>query len=989
MEKYRLNPFLRQVAAHYLQKTASGTEAPSLDELCFVLPNRRSILFLQNYFKQLYGRPMLAPRMVTINDFLYQLSGECQTDRVNLLMMLYDCYRELRPDAEPLDEFIFWGDALLGDFSDVDKYDCDPRRIFINISDFKNLDWGLDALNQEQQEALQRFVSNFFAGSRKGKHDAREQFRKIWNLLYPLYARFNEVLEEKGCSYEGRVYRRARDLFAVRPAVDILDEVFPGTRRYVFAGLNMLTECERFILKQMSKRSGLAEFCWDYPGAWIAQDDNRASFLRRNEEDFPPAFSLETVTGTPQINVLPVSSAVGQTRQLPAILTQCGILPPPSSANMDADLRLESCALILPDESLMMSALSAIPDPISSVNVTMGYPISQSDLYPFLCQLLSLQLNIRRPGADAGPDSSGPRFYHKPVWAIFSSPVFKLFFSRESGLEQQVRDIKLEAQYYIPVSSLSGSPALDLIFRPVVNDPASADAGQIRQLADYLLSVLMETGQLLSQNSGRPFEAAFAKAACQSVSQLMAKELPVRPSTFARIVENLLAGLSIPFEGEPLSGLQVMGPLESRCLDFENLIVLSCNEGVFPRKSVSASFIPPELRAGFGLPTYENQDAMWAYYFYRMIARSRQVWLLYDNRTEGLKRGEESRFIKQLRYHFNADIIDWTEDLRPVVAAEEDAEKDRVEKTEEMMALIDGMTYSASTLEKYASCPMWFYFAKVEGLSAPAEVSGYLDGSMLGDVFHHTMEALFHSDEKMKADENPDKRDRSQKTPGMPQVTSARLKDWLGREEELRWKIHSLIRHKLKVGQVSGRNIVMAEVILNYVLNTLKAELAYLKEHNADHFNVIDLEHPFSMDYLGVRFCGYIDRIDRLDGGPVRIVDYKTGSDDASCLKMKAETVDKAFTDYKFRAAIQFHLYDAAWQSEHPGASLLNAMYVPYALSDKVVPEDCPQEAGFTAAMKDRLQGIVDDIRDISVPFTRTADMKKCEYCDFKTICGR
>ena len=983
MEKYRLNPFLRQVAAHYLETS----QALPLDESCFVLPNRRSILFLQHYFKQMSGRPMLAPRMVTINDFLYQLSGERQTDRVTLLMMLYDCYRELMPDAEPLDEFIFWGDALLGDFSDVDKYYCDPRHIFINISDFKNLDWGLDSLNQEQQIALQRFVNNFFAASRSGKRDARGQFRKIWNLLHPLYVRFNQVLEEKGCSYEGRVYRKARELFAGRPAVDILEGKFPGTRRYIFAGLNMLTECERFILKQMGKREGLAEFCWDYPGAWIAQKDNRASFLQRNLEDFPQAFPFESVTQKPQIHVLPVSSAVGQTRQLPAILTQCGILPPPSSDRKEAELHLESCALILPDEGLMMSALNAIPEQIGSVNVTMGYSISQSDLYPFLSQILALQLNIRRSGVDAG--SSGPRFYHKPVWDIFSSPVFKLFFSREPGLEQQVRNIKQEARYYIPASSLSGSPALDLIFRPVVEEPASADAGQIRRLAEYLLSLLMEVGALLSGKSEMAFEAGFAKAAFQAVSQLMSKELPVRPATFARIVENLLVGLSIPFEGEPLSGLQVMGPLESRCLDFEHLIVFSCNEGVFPRKSVSASFIPPELRAGFGLPTYENQDAMWAYYFYRMIARSRQVWLLYDNRTEGLKKGEESRFIKQLRYHFNADIIDWTEDLRPVAAAEDEPEKDQVVKTEEMMRQIDGLTFSASTLEKYASCPMWFYFAKVEGLSAQAEVSEYLDGGMLGDVFHHTMEALFHSDEMMKADENPDKRDRSSKTPGMPQVSSTRLKDWLGREDELRWKIHSLIRHKLKTGQVSGRNIVMAEVILNYVLNTLKAELAYLKEHGADHFNVIDLEHFFSMDYLGVRFCGYIDRIDRLDGGPVRIVDYKTGSDDASCLKMKAETVDKAFTDYKFRAAIQFHLYDAAWQSEHPGASLLNAMYVPYALSDKVVPEDCPQEAGFTAAMKDRLQALVDAIRDIRVPFTKTADTKNCERCDFKNICGR
>lgn len=1009
---YTLNPFLRQVAAHYLQRSQlSGAAGSELDELCFVLPNRRSMLFLQSYFKQLSDKPLLAPMMLTINDFLYKIAGESPTDRVSLLLTLYDCYKPLRKEAEPLDEFIFWGDVLLGDFSDIDKYYCDPRGIFANISAFKEMDAGLEALNEQQKDAIRRFMAHFNPDARTepaGKHDARHPFRQIWDILYPLYVQFNRSLDEKGYAYEGRVYRKARDRFASQSPVDVLKDLFPRQKTFVFTGLNMLTECEHFILKQMGKRSGLAEFCWDYPGDWIADGYNRSSFMAQNIADFPQAFPLQPLKGHPHIHILPVASATGQTRQIPAILEKCGLLP---SA---APLRPESCALVLPDEGLLMSVLNAIPTDIDSINVTMGFPMSQSEFHSFLGQLMALQLHVRRAPGDlsgqTGSETSVPRFYHKPVWGIFASPIFKLFYEDEPALQDKVKVIKRSAAYYISQEEFAGSEILEKIFRPVLDPsslaaaPASAGAQaapnpeQIRLFAEYLKDIILYVGPVMSRHEPLNFETGFAKAAYGAIHQLASKPLPIKPATFARLVDRIVSGLSIPFEGEPLKGLQVMGPLESRCLDFEHLVLFSCNEGVFPRKSVSSSFIPAELRRGFGLPTYDHQDAMWAYYFYRMIARAREVWLLYDNRTEGLKRGDESRFIKQLRYHLQADITDWTEVL-PMDNAEPETEKkdteaaDEIEKkTAEVMEKIFALVFSATSVETYATCPMKFYFRYVLRLAPPAEVAEYLDNGMLGTVFHNTMEALYTGEEQMR----PEAVKGKKTGPVRSRITADYIRQWLRREDAIRNKVNALICRELKVSRVQGRNLVMAGVITRYVLSTLEADLAYLQQNGADHFNILDLEHEFDMEYLGVRFHGLIDRIDRLDNGMVRVVDYKTGSDDPACLGLAQEQADKPFEDYKYRAAIQFHLYDEAilrtkGEPDFPSSreELRNAMYVPFQISAHAVPLDFEAKRSFAARMEERMAALLCELKDENTPFIMTEEAASCTFCDFKSICGR
>ena len=335
-----MEPFLKQVAGHYYP-------AYDLDKRCFVFPNRRSSVFFGRFLSEEVAggdRPAFLPRMYTMDAFFSYMYGTAATDRVSLLLELYDCYREVCPGAEPLDEFIFWGDVLLGDFDDVDKYLVHPGHLFANVSDFKGLQDGFEYLSEAQREAITRLAGHFAKGSRMAV-----EFFRIWDILLPLYTRFRERLQEKGMAYPGMLYRSLAEQMQERSAVDLLAGKFPGVEKFVFVGLNALSESERTVLRRM-QQAGLAEFCWDFSSDWVRDKDNKSSFfMARNVADFPQAFPLDPGgLPVPVIHVVGVPSSTGQAKQVSAILE--------GMEQVD-----RTCAVVLPDESLLPTLLSSIP----------------------------------------------------------------------------------------------------------------------------------------------------------------------------------------------------------------------------------------------------------------------------------------------------------------------------------------------------------------------------------------------------------------------------------------------------------------------------------------------------------------------------------------------------------------------------------------------------------------------------------------------------
>lgn len=922
-----MDPFLRQVARHYY-------EGHQIEQHCFVFPNRRSLVFFRKYLGGLVReRPLLAPRMYTINDFFYRVYNVHATDRLHLLLELYDCYKALNPEAEPLDEFVFWGDVILSDFDDIDKYLVDARGLFRNVSDFKEIQDTYEYLTENQEEAIAHFLSHF-RDSRHLDRGVKGKFVKLWNILFPLYESFRKRLEEKGMAYEGMVYRSvAQDLKAGASVKDLLEPVFPETEKYVFVGLNALNECERLLLRRM-RDARLAHFCWDYVSGIIKDRDNKSSFfMKRNVEDFPQAFEIDPDGLTePKITVVDVPSSVGQAKLAPWILGQT------SGDSVET-------AFVLPDESLLLPLLNSIPPSYDNINVTMGYPMSASAVYTLLDALGAMQMRLRKR-------QDGWYFYHAAVRDVFSSGLFRELLGEEEM--RKVEAVKAAAKYYIPLKDLQGGPVLDIIFRPVIEDVTVVSAIQNHRTEEYFQDIVGLIGRTLTGKSEMLLELDFAKRCHMELNILKGTDLEVLPSTHLRLMQRLLQGISVPFRGEPLQGLQVMGPLETRALDFRYLVILSANEGMFPRRSVSSSFIPPELRKGFGLPTYEFQDAVWAYYFYRMIQRPEHVWLVYDSRTEGLKSGEESRYIKQLEYHFGVTL----ERLTAAPPMEPPRQETELAKTQEDIEAVKEKLLSASALNNYVECPAMFYYQSVKGLKTDDEVAESLDSRMLGNVFHHVMENLY----------------------GRAQVITREMIDSFRKDVKgLKALIREKVLEEMHSIEVTGRNLVLEEVILDYVLSTLKHDASLLAaQDGTEGFRIIGLEKHYFGNFGGFRLHGYIDRLDSYREGEVRVVDYKTGK------------VDDGKDGISPKIAMQLFIYNLLCHQQPllSGKRLVDSIYSIHHLYTGILP-DMPEDPEVTKEMTVKLEALLSDITNPELPWSRTEDRDTCSRCDFKDICGR
>ncbi len=1018
-----MTPFLLQVAQHY-------HPAPEISRMCFIFPNKRAVGFFLKYLGDLSAaqrRPIIAPACITINDFFARLGGLRPADRMAAMLTLYDCYKALKPDAEPLDEFIFWGGVILSDFAEVDKYLVEPGHIFKNVAEYRQLQDSLDYLTAEQEEALRHFLGQF-----RDSGEYKERFRRIWDILLPLYHSFNEALAAEGMATEGAIYRSiAKSLDSVA-VVDLLEEGFPDTERFVFVGLNALNECEKRVMRRM-RDAGVAEFCWDFSSEEIKDGANRASFfLSRNVAEFPQAF-VPDPDGLPRpvVNVVSVPSSVGQTKLLPIILDRCRYsilgssaaphptidcvdgppaieprvlrpsngVPAPLSmpdSTIPADGRSSSetaatlgmlrggtvsganggversetveeeeptaagqgiginTAIVLPDEGLLMNVLNSVPEGVEDVNVTMGYPIKGSEFQALMDDIAAMQQNLRERNGQV-------QFYHKYVWGIFSNGIIRDCLSEDG--KQIVGKIRKDARYFIGRDAFRGDALLELIFRPAEDIP------------QYLKELLIGIAPLLKEQGHMQMELDFAMFYYKAANRLEGMHLEIQPRTMWRLLGQLTARASVPFKGEPLKGLQIMGPLETRALDFDNLIILSCNEGMFPRRAVAPSFIPAELRKGFGLPTYEYQDSVWAYYFYRLIQRASNVWLLFDSRTELSRSGEESRYIRQLQMLYDFDL------RRYVVKAplQDAAAAADIEKTDGDLGAMqaDGFSLSVSALQNYLSCPAKFYYSKVKGLKAADEVSEALDAGMLGTVLHETMQTLYGADKI---------------------ISKAYLEKLLSDEPYLRGLVASGIKEKLKTDEVEGRNLIFEEVIVKYVLQILKTDLARLKKAGKESFRVLGLELERWKTIGGFRFKGYIDRLDSFEDGTVRIVDYKTGKVLDTDVKISddnaSSVVDSLFeakeNSKRPKIALQLYLYDEYLEGDPliKGKKIVNCIYQTSNIFVSM-PEEVERSRQFCQLMRERVAGMLDEIRDKSVPWSRTKDIKTCEFCDFKTICGR
>ena len=957
----------------YLEAVARRfAERGPLDRVCFVFPNRRAGTFFKRWLGRTAGKPVFVPNVLTIDELFSKIAGIRETqEKARLLYILYQEYIHLMPGSaetgpESFDDFIYWGDILLSDFDDFDKYLVEVDKLLINLRQLKELSTDYEFLKEDQKRAIAAFCGSFFAGKMPDQagHDevegslSRRKFAEIWNVLLPLYHAFRSALAEEKCAYAGMIYRNVAESL---PAAGTL---LPQYDEIVFIGLNALNACEKKLLDHFRKE-GRGDFYWDFAGPMVTDPDNLAGkFIRENLKNYPPKEPFECPVRDPKqqhFEVIRVPSAVGQTRKAMQILQEL--------QEQDKLKNPEQTAVVLPDENLLFPMLGAVPESIEKINVTMGYALSASSGATLFQWLERLQNNRRIY-------HERPSFYHRDVTGILEHPFFAAA-ADPAAIAATKNAILLENRIYVPVETLASQGGVFAdVFRIIDNT---------HDIPAYLCGIIEAV-----QQAQPPLEREFLYRFHETVTDLAQSGLPLEtlePRTWYRLLAQYTALVKIPFQGEPLSGLQIMGPLETRALDFDTVIMLSVGEGIFPSRSISASFIPYNLRLGFGLPTYEQQDAMWSYYFYRSICRAERVYLLYDSRTEGLQSGEESRFIKQLKYLYDVHL---TEKVATYAIAESATESPmcHVAKDAAVMQKLEDLfvtgksVFSASSLNTYLNCPLRFYYEFVEGIREQDEVVEDLDPGLFGTIFHAVMEKLYKPFEGRLVRE----KELDEKILFGPKA--ARLDAMVVAEFA-----------ENHIREIAGQNLILKELIIHLVKRVVQVDRALAAKGS---FQVIEVEKPVGLRVTlpqskrSVQLFGYIDRLDSHQRGIVRIVDYKTGK----VKKDKCKSVEELFDTTKGmdRAYIAFQLYFYALLMNRleprPEISYRPCIYSLRSVFTKEI-EDYSVEASDLDEFEERLLQTIEEIFDPEKPFEPhpesggDSDDSVCKYCNFKRLCNK
>ena len=959
-----MKPFLYQVASLFYEKWEA-----EVSRLAFVFPNRRTGLFFQKYLSEVADTPLFSPTILTINDLFIQLSGKQSADRISMLFILYDIYIRQSGSTETFDEFLYWGEMLLNDFDDIDKYMANARMLFSNVTDLREIENDFDFLSDEQIAAIRSFWSSFYP---RGDTPNQQQFLAVWQVLYDLYEEFRATLAAEGKGYEGMIFREVVESMERGESPDLPYE------QIVFVGLNALSVSEERFLAQLQKRE-IADFYWDYVSDKVTDPDNKASyFVSRNLKSFPSSMKLppEEKVKT-EIEVIGIPSGIGQAKYVYTLLSDwC------KEAEMSSEEALRT-AVILPDEHLLIPVLNAIPEQIRRINVTMGYPLAGTPVASLIEYILALQKNVRYIDRN-------PLFYFRDVLPVLNHRY--ILSTSPEIISSLVKEITENNKIYISHTELGKTPLLEILFTPVTG---------VEAFSDYLIKVLEELNKVMSALSDEEEEDAPQRTndleqefifhyftTVNRMKEVMKDaRIEMKIDTFFRLLKRVTDTITIPFHGEPLSGLQIMGVLETRALDFDRLIILSMNEGIFPQRKAANSFIPYNLRRGFGLPTYEHQDSVWAYHFYRLIERASHVSLLYDTRSNGLQTGEVSRFVHQLHYHYEVPMRD---KLVVYNVSSSETPPLAVPKREDIMRRLDAYrkggskAISASAINTYLDCPLKFYFSVVEGIREEEEVSETIESDVFGSILHKVMEELYKPFQGKMVTVDLLKAIRKDTALLTGAIARAFASEFFKTEV---------------VRSLTGQNYLIGEMIRKYVEKILE------RDGKLTPFVYIESERKINglislSDHSEIRLKGFIDRVDEvLDA--IRIIDYKSGSGTTTFSSIESlfnkEEKDRA------KAVMQVFMY--CWMyahfTENKGKTIQPGIYYVRSLfSDPFDPsvyhriergksEKVEDFSGYAQAFEEGLRGCLDEIFNPEIPFTQTPTGKACSYCPFKGICGK
>ncbi|HZK95388.1 MAG TPA: PD-(D/E)XK nuclease family protein [Prolixibacteraceae bacterium] len=969
--------FLKQVAKHLFE-----IHRDNISQLTLVFPNRRGGVFFTNYLNSMITVPLISPEIITINELFSALSPLHVPDRLSLIFRLYKVYRESTKSNELFDDFYFWGEMLISDFDQVDKYLVNARDLFTNVTDLKEIDARFDSLHEDERERLGNFWRTL---SDKDKTPNQQEFIRLWEDLNGVYEKLRALLMSDGLAYEGMLYREVVEQVIKNETLS-----FDG-KHFVFIGFNALNKCEEVLFDYLQNK-GKASFFWDFDNYYLKDQTQEAGyFLRKNLVRFPHVGYIpacESLASSPKnMKIINIASQVGQAQVAGAeLLTQ-----------FTGELNFDETAVVLCDEELLLPVINYLPENIEKVNVTMGYPLKMTPVFSLISQLIDLQKNARNSVGEVS-------FYNKDVIRVLSH---QLVVDFEPLKSKEFIDLFLKNNaIYLTEKELSGNA----LFRQLFVAPQN-----IIGLSDYFLGILKtiflhwerknedETERdLFSPNEKTPDENSGMYREYLYQSWLAVNRLKdilvndgikvfesdnfVSKEAFFRFLLQYLSGLAIPFDGEPLEGLQVMGILETRTLDFKNVILLSMNDGIMPKISSSGSFIPYNLRRVFGLPTIEEQNAMYAYYFYRLLQRAENVTFVYDSGAGGLFTGEKSRYLYQLQLESPFEISETNmvfsvENIavQPISIAKDKNVMDRLNNY-----LNGKKPLSPSAIDKYLTCPLQFYFRYSAGIDEPDEISEEVDAMIFGTLFHDSMENIYK--------------------PFIDKIIDSEIITGIINNKEfvsdtITASFRTVYFKGLKdedMVSLTGRNWLIFEVVKKYVNKLLEVDL------NRAPFEIIGLEKKVETTIsinelkLNVLIGGTIDRIDRKDGR-LYIFDYKTGRAELS-FPMLISLFDKE-SKTRNKAAFQtlvysyiLHKNQPAITNIHPGIYSLRGIFeedFDPSLRSKEIGNQAVEFIAVSDQFETHFRVLLEEIFNTNIPFTQTTNEEHCKYCSYRQICRK
>lgn len=959
-----MESFLKLVAADLYKHTEGN-----LAHTAVVFPNKRAGLFFNEYLAQESDSPIWSPAYVSISELFRSLSPWEVGDPVKLVCELYKIFRRETQSTETLDDFYFWGEMLISDFDDADKNRVDTDKLFSNLQDLRNIMDDYTFIDDEQEEAIRQFFQNFSIERRTA---LKERFISLWNVLGNIYKGFRESLASQNIAYEGMMYRHV---------IEHLDVDKLPYEKYIFVGFNVLNKVEHTLFTQL-KDAGKAVFYWDYDEFYMKENRQAVTheageFIRRNLRDFPSPLSGElfkNLSKPKEVHYIASSTENAQARYLPQWIRNNLTTPE------------KETAVVLCNEALLQPVLHSLPAEVKHVNITMGFPLSQTPVYSFLIALLELHTH--------GFNFKSGRYTFQSVVTLLKHPYTRQLTGQAELLE---KELTRNNRFYPLPGELGKDEFLTRLFTPL--------SGNLN-LCIRLSETLQQVASIYQANtSGTEDTDAFNQLYRESLFKayttinrfrtlIEEDELTVQSETFRRLLVKVLSTTNIPFHGEPAIGMQVMGVLETRNLDFRHLVLLSVNEGQLPKSGGDSSFIPYNLRKAFGMTTIEHKIAVYAYYFYRLLQRAERITLIYNTSSDGLNRGEWSRFMLQF-------LIEWphpiTRQFLEAGQSPQGTSPITVEKTPDVMRQMQSLfdvranpkaKFSPSALNYYLDCPLKFYYRYVAGLSAPDEVSAEIDSATFGSIFHYAAEHIY----------------KDLTTHGKV-INKEALETLLRNEVKLQDYVDTAFKKLFfnvpqnEKPEYNGVQLINSAVIARYLKQLLQNDLRYApftfiaSEMEVDE--PIDIQTPKGV--IKSRIGGIIDRMDSKDG-TLRIVDYKTGGDADTPPHVESLFIpDKKRSNYVF----QTFLYAAIMCRKQPTMKIAPALlYIHRAATETYSPviqmgeSRKPKEAvedfsKYEKEYRERLQGLLEEIFNPEKSFAQTEIIEKCTYCDFKALCKR